>query len=87
MLNVYHPMMFLPHSNKIYLSQDGVTELEGPGWVDKRPFWLTFIDPFDVVGLLKGKDKANKFWEVEERGDQSLREAHGEPLPATKSVS
>lgn len=66
MFNVYHPMMFLPQSNKVYLSKDGVTELEGPGWVDKRPVWATIIDPFDVAGLLKGKDKETRFWDMEE---------------------
>lgn len=71
MLNVYHPMMFLPLSNKVYLSKDGVSELEGPGWVDKRPVWMTFLDPFDLVGLIKGHDNKNKFWELEEMHHQT----------------
>lgn len=67
MWNVWHPMEFLPNDNKVYLSKDGKTELEGPGWVDKRPFLLTLVDPFDIVGLIKGKDKAKMFWENEEK--------------------
>ena len=67
MWNVWHPMEFLPNDNKIYLSKDGKTELEGPGWIDKRPFWVTLLDPFDLAGLFRGKDKANMFWENEEK--------------------
>ena len=67
MWNVWHPMAFLPDNIKTYLSKDGKRELEGPGWVDKRPFLLTLIDPFDVVGLVRGRDKAEMFWENEER--------------------
>ena len=84
MWNIWHPMEFLPNDNKIYLSKDGKTELEGPGWVDKRPFLLTLFDPFDIVGLVRGKDKADMFWENEERhrqvegagpGSEKVREA------------
>ncbi|KAL8783871.1 MAG: hypothetical protein Q9195_009263, partial [Heterodermia aff. obscurata] len=67
MWNVWHPMEFLPNDNKIYLSKDGRTELEGPGWIDKRPFLVTLFDPFDLAGLIRGKDKANMFWENEEK--------------------
>ena len=67
MWNVWHPMEFLPNDNKIYLSKDGKTELEGPGWIDKRPFLITLIDPFDLAGLFRGKDKTNMFWENEEK--------------------
>ena len=71
MLNIWHPAQYLPGSNKVYLARDGVTELEGPGWVDTRPWWVTMFDPFDVVGLIKGKDKETAFWENEEvQGDR-----------------
>ena len=70
MWNVCHPMEFLPDCYKVYLSKDGKSELEGPGWVDKRPFLLTLFDPFDVVGLIKGRDKADMFWENEEKHRQ-----------------
>lgn len=64
MLNIWHPMRYLPNDNKIYLSKDGVTERWGPGWVDKRPFLLTLVDPFDVAGLFTKRDK-DKFWDHE----------------------
>ncbi|KAL8861030.1 MAG: hypothetical protein Q9178_002543 [Gyalolechia marmorata] len=64
MLNIWNPMRYLPNDNKIYLSKDGVTQRLGPGWVDKRPFVLTIIDPFDVGGLFMKKDKF-KFWDNE----------------------
>ena len=62
MLNVFHPSSILPRSNKIYLALDGVTEVEGPGYKDPRPLLATFLDPFDVVGLVTGK-KGEKYWE------------------------
>ena len=73
MLNMWHPAQYLPSSNKVYLARDGVTELEGPGWVDPRPWWVTLFDPFDVVGLIKGKDKERAFWENEEHQGQIIR--------------
>lgn len=57
MLNVFHPMAYLPRSWKIYLSNDSITELEGDCIMDKRPFWVTVLDPFDLVGLIKGRDQ------------------------------
>ncbi|KAH8695492.1 hypothetical protein BGW36DRAFT_429370 [Talaromyces proteolyticus] len=69
MLNILHPMTKLPKSNKIYLAKDGVTEIEGPGFQDKRPFILTFLDPFDVGGMLMKKKRHEKFWE---EGNQGL---------------
>ncbi|QKX62994.1 uncharacterized protein TRUGW13939_10162 [Talaromyces rugulosus] len=63
MLNLLHPMTKLPESNKIYLAKDGVTEVEGPGFQEQRPLLMTFIDPFDVVGLVMRKNRHEKFWE------------------------
>ena len=62
LMNVFHPSRFLPRNNKIYLAKDGVTEIEGPGYDDKRPFLLTLFDPFDLWGLVIGRDK-DKYWE------------------------
>ena len=59
-------MRFLPVNNKIYLDRDGVTEIEGPGIQDKRNFLLTLFDPFDVVGLIRGRDKEEQFWQNHE---------------------
>jgi hypothetical protein len=64
MLNVFHPGKRLPRSNKVFLAKDGITELRGPGWKDKRPFLATVFDPFDIFGLVTGHDKKTKFWEL-----------------------
>ncbi|KAL5340114.1 hypothetical protein BJX70DRAFT_387548 [Aspergillus crustosus] len=66
MLNIFHPMDCLPRSNKIYLARDGKTEIEGPGFQDPRPWYITFIDPFDIANLLFNKGKQRKYWEVDE---------------------
>lgn len=64
LFNVRHPRRYLPETNKTYLAQDGVTELEGPGWDDPRPFLITALDPFDIAGTVRGKSSmSNNFWE------------------------
>lgn len=63
-LAIWFPGKYLPRSNKIYLSKDGI-EVEGTGFKDNRPFVVTLFDPFDVWGLITGKDKQNRFWEEE----------------------
>lgn len=63
LLNIYPPAKYLPRSYKTYLAMDGKTEIEGPGMVDKRPFLHSLLDPFDIGGLVTGKDNKNKFWE------------------------
>ena len=65
MLNIFHPMKTLPRSNKIYLAMDGVTEIEGPGYEDRRHFLLTLFDPFDIVGIIMNR-KQVKYWENSE---------------------
>src|SRR5271155_2690498 len=49
--NVYPPAKYLPRNYRIYLAKDGKTELEGPGKLDDRPFWVTWFDPCDIMGL------------------------------------
>jgi hypothetical protein len=68
LLNVFHPMRWLPHSNKIYLAEDGVTEIEGPGYDDPRHWLQTIIDPFDIIGLIIKQGKQEKYWEVSPAG-------------------
>jgi RTA1 like protein len=63
LLNIFHPMELLPRSNMIYLSSDGVTEVEGPGYNDPRPFFLTLFDPFDLTGLIMRKNRNVNYWE------------------------
>lgn len=61
MLNIWHPMSYLPSDKKVYLSKDGSTERIGPGWNDRRPFLITLFDPFDVAGIFTKKDR-DQFW-------------------------
>lgn len=63
MLNVWPPAKYLPSDNRVYLARDGKTEVQGPGWEDKRHFLLTVFDPFDIGGLIKGEDCKKRFWE------------------------
>jgi hypothetical protein len=76
MLNIWPPAKYLPANNKVYLATDGKTELEGPGMVDKRPFFSTLFDPFDIMGLVKGRDNKNRFWEKD--GIGGPKDHHGE---------
>ncbi|KAG5815539.1 hypothetical protein H9Q74_008935 [Fusarium xylarioides] len=65
MFNGRHPRRYLPKNNKIYLSPDGVTEIEGPGYKDPRKLWQTLIGPFDIQGLVTGRGRdTDKFWET-----------------------
>lgn len=52
-----------------------MTEIEGPGYEDRRKFWVTLVDPFDIAGLLKGKDKEARFWETHQRIPAATTEA------------
>ncbi|KAF1978821.1 hypothetical protein BU23DRAFT_449207 [Bimuria novae-zelandiae CBS 107.79] len=65
--NGLHPRLFLPEDYHIYLAQDGITELQGPGWEGEQSWLMTFIDPCGLTVLLSGKSKRGKkerpFWE------------------------
>ncbi|KAH0844213.1 RTA1 domain protein [Fonsecaea pedrosoi] len=83
LMNLFPPLKYLPHNHKVYLAMDGKTEIEGPGMVDNRPFILTVIDPFDLVGLVTGQDNKNRFWEHDGIGGpgemaQGATEEHSE---------
>jgi hypothetical protein len=54
-LNAMHPGMYLPQKATHYLDFDK-TLRSGPGWVDGRSSWITFIDPCDARGT------HDKFW-------------------------
>lgn len=77
MLNVWPPAKYLPSDNKVYLARDGKTELQGPGWEDKRHFLLTVFDPFNIGGLIKGEDSKNRFWEKDGIEPADTREVKG----------
>lgn len=73
LLNFYHPGKRLPRSNSIFLDRDGVTERRGPGWSDDRPWIVTTFDPFDVWGLITGRDKKTQFWDMTDEELARLR--------------
>jgi hypothetical protein len=73
LLNVWHPGKRLPKSNSVFLDRDGVTERRGPGWTDDRPWIVTIFDPFDVHGMLTGKDKKTQFWDMSDAELERLR--------------
>jgi hypothetical protein len=76
MLNYFHPGKYLPRSNKVFLAKDGITEVHGPGWKDKRPFIATVLDPFDLYGLLTGVDTKTRFWDMEPAELDALTAEH-----------
>ncbi|KJR80047.1 RTA1 domain protein [Sporothrix schenckii 1099-18] len=90
LINFRHPRRYLPKSTKTYLSRDGVTEITGPGYKEERNFLMTIIDPFDVIGLLQGRDKKTAFWEQQEQQLQQQQQqqqrqqphsSHGDKIP------
>lgn len=59
--NLMHPLRYLPESDVIYLAQDGVTLIKGPGWKDTRSFGETFFDPFAALTNSSGNHQ-KQFW-------------------------
>ncbi|KAJ4287529.1 hypothetical protein N0V90_012232 [Kalmusia sp. IMI 367209] len=74
LLNFFHPGKRLPRSNSVFLDRDGVTERRGPGWTDDRPWIVTAFDPFDVWGLITGRDQKTQFWDMSDEELARLRE-------------
>jgi hypothetical protein len=72
LLNLYHPGKRLPRSNFVFLARDGITERRGPGWADGRSWIVTVFDPFDLWGLVRGRDKKTMFWDMD---DEELEQA------------
>ena len=66
--NGSHPRLYLPEDYHVYLAQDGVTELQGPGWESEQSWIMTFIDPCGLTAMLSGQNKQGgqnkKFWET-----------------------
>ncbi|KAL6708270.1 hypothetical protein ACN47E_003194 [Coniothyrium glycines] len=83
LLNLFHPGKRLPRSNSVFLARDGVTERKGPGWGDDRPWLVTVFDPFDVWGLIRGRDKEMRFWDF---SDEELERARVEKKRGKRSV-
>ena len=62
--SVRHPRRYLPQDYRVYLAKDGVTEVQGPGWDDKRGFLVTLMDPFGMLTCMEPRDK-KPFWETD----------------------
>ncbi|RMZ89894.1 hypothetical protein DV736_g2881, partial [Chaetothyriales sp. CBS 134916] len=76
--NVMHPGRFLPRLEKRYLDLDARTERTGPGWIDQRPIWLTFVDPFNNLQDSRSSGDQTMFWNSTEqlaRGDDDDNDA------------
>ncbi|EOO02538.1 putative rta1 domain protein [Phaeoacremonium minimum UCRPA7] len=84
--NVRHPRRYLPSSTKVYLAKDGVTEILGPGYKDERNFLVTLFDPFDIYGLIKGRDKKTRFWENEAPTEDASRKENNRNGAAPEST-
>lgn len=86
LLNARHPMQFLPRNNKIYLAEDGVTEIHGEGYEDTRHWLMTYIDCFDLNGLRKGKNMRQNFWETHAEGRVADPDHNIEMIQVTDNV-
>ncbi|KAH6642788.1 RTA1 like protein-domain-containing protein [Boeremia exigua] len=64
LLNAWHPGKRLPAAHGTFLARDGVTERQGPGWDDDRPWPVTVFDPLDLWGLVRGRDAETRFWDL-----------------------
>ncbi|KZT53804.1 hypothetical protein CALCODRAFT_519810 [Calocera cornea HHB12733] len=77
LLNIFHPTRLIPQNYKVYLAPDGVTELEGRGMTkDPRPYWLQWVDPFDLYGLFTKRDEKINFWLPETDASSTTQSDH-----------
>lgn len=84
--NYRHPRHYLPEDYHVYVAQNGRTELQGPGWKDDMPWWMTFIDPCGLTASLTGsKRKEKPFWES--NGYQAIDLEEGGGNDASQSAS
>ncbi|KAK8015896.1 hypothetical protein PG991_008784 [Apiospora marii] len=74
LLNVRHPRRWLPKSTKVYLARDGVSEIAGPGYKQDRNFFATLVDPFDLYGIVKGRDKQARFWDEDDGAERQQQQ-------------
>lgn len=81
LLNVRHPRRWLPQTTKVYLAKDGVTEIYGPGYKQERNFFSTLVDPFDIYGMIKGRDNTTRFWEEADEVVELKTSTNPEPPP------
>lgn len=87
LLSARHPRRWLPASNKVYLTRDG-NEVTGPGYDERRSLFVALFDIFDIRGLLKGKDRATRFWDVDHDDDSAVLTDRSEerPRPGPRQV-
>jgi hypothetical protein len=61
-----------PNYHTYHLAQDGKAKLQGPGWKDDMPWFMTFIDPCGltaaVTGDSQGERKRSPFGKLEVLG-------------------
>lgn len=70
LLNFRNPMAVLPIDSRIYLTEDGTSEIVGPGYEDVRFFLIAMVDPFDVIGLILGRNRTKEFWKTNSNGKE-----------------
>jgi heme/copper-type cytochrome/quinol oxidase subunit 2 len=59
--NARHPARVLPEDKNVYLARDGVSEVLGSGWEDRRPFLVTMMDPFGCCTAHKQMGKKEEW--------------------------
>jgi hypothetical protein len=70
LLNFRNPMAVLPIDSRIYLTEDGTSEIVRPGYEDVRFFLIAMVDPFDVIGLILGRNRTKEFWKTNSNGKE-----------------
>lgn len=68
MLNIFHPGKFFPEDSSVYLAENGVTKVEGPGWSDERRWYWAMLDPLGLADCFKTDRTQPRFWERDEIG-------------------
>lgn len=69
--------------HQVYLAKDGVTEIMGPGYKEDRNVIATLFDPFDVYGMIKGRDDKTRFWD---ENNNENREGKASVAPTSTTV-
>ncbi len=87
LLDVRNPMAVLPTDSRVYLAEDGARELPGPGYEDVRFFLVAMVDPFDLVGLLRGRGRRREFWKEGGEGNGVAADLEEGALTAGKGVA
>jgi hypothetical protein len=73
--NTRHPRLYLPENYHVYLTQDGVSEVLGPGWETEQNWLMSFIDPFEW--FTKKSSTQKPFWEANRSNGAGEETAYG----------